>query len=158
MRQRPDGVTLVAIYQFVTAVFLLLGSCIILAFGIPVIFLAPAPFANPSDGLVLLLLLCLAMGALLAMGVASAVVGWGMLKQAPWARTGGILLGIPALLGFPVWTIAAVIVIVYLSSDEARAAFDVAPAAEVPTIGAPLPPPAASVEETREIEPEPRSE
>ena len=44
-----------------------------------------------------------------------------MLKE--WARIGAILLAIPALVVFPIWTVLALLIIVYLVGEEGRALF-----------------------------------
>lgn len=139
MRPRPTGVTLVAIYEFASAAFLLLGSCVVLFFAMPAVAFTTQPDRGPGGVIATLIVLLLTMGGTLVIGVASAVVGWGLLQLAPWARTGAIVLAIPALLGFPAWTVAAIIVIVYLVSDEARAAFGVASSSPWPP-AAPQPP------------------
>src|SRR5690606_37312839 len=62
-----------------------------------------------------------------------------------WSRIAGMVLAIPALLGFPVWTVAAIAVLVYLASGEGRAAFEQVPAPEerapVTSLAPPAPPP-----------------
>lgn len=124
--ERPSGVTLIALYEFATAAILLLMSCAILFFALPALMFTATTPAGVIRALVVLLLL---LGCGLAFSGASAVIGWGLFKMWPWARVGAMVLAIPALLGFPIWTVAAVIVLIYLGSNEGRAAFAAAEAA-----------------------------
>lgn len=146
--QRPSGVTLIAIYEFVTAAVLLICTCTVLVFAMPAAFFA---VGTPRDIFSTLIVLGGSVAVLFAFGVASAVVGWGLLQMQPWARIGAIALAIPALFGFPLWTIAAIVILVYLASAEGRAAFGVDAAAQpAPHPSAPSnPPPAPGTESSR---------
>ena len=118
--KRPEFVTLIAIYQFVTAGILFLLSCLILA----VLFPAIVFYVEASEGVFSAFILATAGLALfIGFGFASIVVGWGLLRMREWARLGAIVLGAFALIGFPIWTIVAILVLVYLTSSEAREAF-----------------------------------
>jgi len=139
---RPTGVTLIAVYEFVTAAVCLLATCVVLVFLTPaMLFTADRP-REAIGGLFFVLLL---FGFFLAFAIGSAVVGWGLLLQERWSRVGAMVLAIPALLGFPVWTVAAIAVLVYLASGEVRAAFQPVPAPEeaapVASLAPPAPPP-----------------
>lgn len=118
--QRPEFVTLIAIYQFVTAGILFLLSCLIPAIVFPAIFV----YIDVSEGVFTALLMATgALALFIGFGFASVVVGWGLLRMREWARMGSIVLGAFALIGFPIWTIVAILVLVYMTSDEARQAF-----------------------------------
>ncbi len=120
MRQRPDALILIAIYEFVTAAMLLIVSCIVLPIALLI-----TPFA--SNGFGQFIGRFLAIGASLTVvfgfAVASAIVGVGLLLLKEWARIGAILLAIPAIVFFPIWTVIAVLIIVYLAGEEGRALF-----------------------------------
>ena len=118
--KRPEYVTLIAIYQFVTAGILFLLSCLIPA----VLFPAIVFYVDASEGVFGGLAIATAGLALfIGFGFASVVVGWGLLRMREWARLGAIVLGAFALIGFPIWTIAAILVLVYLTSADAKNAF-----------------------------------
>jgi hypothetical protein len=118
--RRPEFVTLIAIYQFVTAGILLLLSCLVLAFMLPAIVV----FAPVAEGAFLALILAAsALALLLGFGFASIIVGWGLIRMREWARLGALVLALFALIGFPIWTIAGVLILIYLTTEDARAAF-----------------------------------
>jgi hypothetical protein len=154
-RTRPEFVTLIAIYQFATAAILLLLACLVTAMGIPLLFFMIADPGTIAVGFLWIAVLALAVGY----GVASVVVGWGLLKMREWARLGALVLAAFALIGFPIWTIVAILILVYLTSDEARQAFQQEGAAavdEFPTAAAyktepVMHEPTSPTEETREI-------
>lgn len=156
---RPTGVTLIAVYEFVTAAVFLLATCAVLVFLTPaMLFTANRP-GEALGGLFFVLLL---LGFFLAFAIGSAVVGWGLLLQEPWSRVGAMVLAIPALIAFPVWTVASIAVLVYLASGEGRAAFRRAPEESEPatTVTAPVSngPTDSPAEETREVRPEDRQQ
>jgi len=155
---RPTGVTLIAVYEFVTAAVCLLATCVVLVFLTPAMLFTAGRPREAIGGLFFVLLLfgfflAFAIGsAVVGWGLllqerwsGSAVVGWGLLLQERWSRVGAMVLAIPALLGFPVWTVAAIAVLVYLASGEGRAAFQPVPAPEeaapVASLAPPAPPP-----------------
>jgi hypothetical protein len=119
-RQRPEFVTLIAIYQFVTAGILLLMSCLIPAALFPFVVFNVDQTEGVFAGIVLG---SIALALLLGFGFASIIVGWGLLRMREWARLGAIVLAAFALVGFPIWTIVAILVLVYMTSEEARFAF-----------------------------------
>jgi hypothetical protein len=118
--RRPEFVTLIAVYQFITAAILFLLSCLIPVLVFPSIFV----YIDRSDEI--FLAIGVATGALaltVGFGLASIVVGYGLLRMRNWGRLGAIVLAAFALIGFPIWTVVAVLVLVYLTSTEAREAF-----------------------------------
>jgi hypothetical protein len=156
--RRPEFVTLVAVYQFVTAGILLLLSCLILAVLLPSIFV----FIPVEGALVTFIMASAVLALVLGFGFASLIVGWGLIRMREWARLGAIVLALFALIGFPIWTIAGILILLYLTSEEARNAFDrsrtgkptMSPDDEMATRAAyktePSPPPAStSIEQTR---------
>ncbi|ACZ39708.1 hypothetical protein [Sphaerobacter thermophilus] len=139
---RPTGVTLIALYEFSTAAVCLLATCVVLVFLTPAMLFTASRPSEAVGGLFFVLLL---FGFFLAFAIGSALVGWGLLLQERWSRIGAMVLAIPALLGFPVWTVAAIAVLVYLASGEGRAAFEQVSAPEerapVTSLAPPAPPP-----------------
>lgn len=118
--RRPEYVTLIAIYQFITAAILFLLSCMIPVVVYPMIF---SYIGGSEEIFVAMSLVTAALAMAVGFGFASIVVGYGLLRMKNWGRLGAIVLGAFALIGFPVWTIVAVLVLVYLTSDEARDVF-----------------------------------
>lgn len=113
--------TLIAVYQFITAAILFLLSCLIPILVFPSIFI----YIDSSDEI--FLAIGAATGALaltVGFGLASIVVGYGLLRMRNWGRLGAIVLAAFALIGFPIWTVVAILVLVYLTSDESREAFN----------------------------------
>ena len=119
---RPDGVTAIAVYYFLVAVFNLLGACAIIAFPMAAIIQENSgsdlyfPLVSLSFGLV----------ATLILAVLVIVAGWGLLRMASWARWLAIALAIISLLFFPIGTIIGAIIIWYLLKSNIREAFEAA--------------------------------
>lgn len=120
MRQRPDALILIAIYEFVMAAMLLIVACVVLPIALLV-----TPFASNGFGEFLgrFVVVGLLLSIVFGFGVASGIVGFGLLMLKEWARIGAILLAIPALIVFPIWTVLAILIIVYLAGEEGRALF-----------------------------------
>jgi hypothetical protein len=120
MRQRPDSLILIAVYELIMAAMLLIVSCVVLP-----IALLLTPFG--TDGLGEFLARFFFVGLLLAatfgIGVASGIVGIGLLLRKEWARVGAIALAIVALFGFPIWTVIGILILIYLLGEEGRAVF-----------------------------------
>jgi hypothetical protein len=45
------------------------------------------------------------------------------LRRREWARVGAIVLAIIGLIGFPIWTVIGILILVYLLGDDGRAQF-----------------------------------
>ncbi len=120
MRQRPDALILIAIYEFVMAAMLLIASCIVLPIALVI-----TPFTASSFGqfAARFALVGVSLTVVFGFAVASGIVGTGLLMLKEWARIGAILLAIPALVVFPIWTVLALLIIVYLVGEEGRALF-----------------------------------
>lgn len=120
MERRPDGVTVIAIYYFVTAIPALLSACFLV--GVPIsgvlrdigdevgIF-----FATSS-------IICLTL-LVAGSGILSLVTGWGLLKMADWGRWLALFLAVLSLFLFPLGTIIGGIIIWYLLQDDVQGAF-----------------------------------
>lgn len=120
--RRPDGVTLLAIWHFIVAVLFLLGVCAV-SIGLVAVWTSPGP---QNDAVVATLGILFAMFAIIVVGGAFAVVGWGLWQLSSWARAAAIVLAILQLPGFPIGTAIGVITLWYLFSDpDAKAAFGV---------------------------------
>ncbi|MEX2426136.1 MAG: hypothetical protein WD401_05155, partial [Thermomicrobiaceae bacterium] len=118
--RRPEFVTLIAVYQLVTAGILFLLSCMIPAVLFPSIIF----YVEASEGVFgAIAVATAALAFFIGFGVASVIVGWGLLRMREWARIGAIVLAAFALIGFPIWTIVGILVLVYMTSDDARNAF-----------------------------------
>ncbi len=120
MRQRPDALVLIAVYEFVMAAMLLIASCIVLPIALVI-----TPFTADTFGqfATRFALVGVSLTVVFGFAVASAIVGFGLLMLKEWARMGAILLAIPALAVFPIWTVLALLIIVYLVGEEGRALF-----------------------------------
>ena len=132
--KRPDGITIIAIIEFVLAAPFFLGALAILFFAIPAVFMyayTPHPMA------LLVPLLGLAIGALFsaAFGVLLVIAGVGMLNMRDWARIMTIILAILMLPGFPVGTLLGVVALWYLFQNEVKALFDQGGQVQAPAPG-----------------------
>jgi hypothetical protein len=120
MRQRPDALILIAVYEFVMAAMLLIAACVVLPIALLI-----TPFA--SDGfnefITRFAVVGVALTIVFGFGVASGIVGFGLLMLKEWARIGAILLAIPTLIVFPIWTVLSILIIAYLAGEEGRALF-----------------------------------
>jgi hypothetical protein len=118
--RRPEFVTLIAIYQFITAGILFLLACMLPSIVLPMMLF----YVGPAEGVAAsVVTVSLALALFLGFGFASIIVGWGLLRMREWARLGSIVLGAFSLIGFPIWTIVSILVLVYMTSEDARAAF-----------------------------------
>lgn len=118
---RPDNVTLIAIYYFVVGGLGLFGAlAIVLLAIVPVVLVVQDPVGlNVS-----LAALGLGMITAGAFGIASVVVGFGLLRLRSWARWAAIVLAILGLCGFPIGTVIGALILIYLLGDEARLVFE----------------------------------
>lgn len=120
--KRPDGVTLIAIWHFCVAVFMLLGLCAV-SVGLVAIWTSPGP---QQDAIVGSLAIMFAMFVIIVVGAIFAAVGWGLWQLADWARIGALVLAILQLPGFPVGTVIGALTLWYLLSDpDAKVAFGI---------------------------------
>ena len=120
MRPRPDALILIAIYEFVMAAMLLIAACVVLPIALLII-----PFASDGFGQFIrrFVVVGLVLTIVFGFGIASGIVGVGLLLLREWARIGAILLAIPALVVFPIWTVLAILILVYLAGEEGQALF-----------------------------------
>ncbi len=119
--KRPDGVTIIAIIEFVLAAPFFLGALAILFFAVPGVLMYtrhPMGVLAPLFGLAIGILFSAAFGVLFV------IAGVGMLSMRNWARIMTIVLAILMLPGFPVGTLLGVVALWYLFQDEVKALFD----------------------------------
>ncbi len=119
--KRPDGVTIIAIIEFVLAAPFFLGALAILFFAVPGVIMYtrhPMGLLAPLFGLAIGILFSAAFGVLFV------IAGIGMLSMRNWARIMTIILAILMLPGFPVGTLLGVVALWYLFQDEVKALFD----------------------------------
>jgi hypothetical protein len=119
--KRPDGVTLIAVYEFLIAIPGLIGLCGILVFAVPAILTGTEGIVDATAGL-----FALGIGLLLVGGgtLLSVIAGWGLLRMKGWARWLTIALAAFSLLAFPIGTIIGALIIWYLLKDEVTQAFE----------------------------------
>lgn len=120
-KARPDGVTVTAIYHFISGLpMVLLG----LMFLIIMMFM-PLVIQDSTAGLTISIIVLgfLFLFFLLSGGLAIAT-GVGLLQMKNWARWLAIIQALLALLNFPIGTIIGGLIIAYLFSDSTREAFE----------------------------------
>ena len=118
--KKPDLLILVAIWQFLSAFFLLIGLAAIAVFAFPE---ALGFRWGPADvgaifglSIAIFVLLCL-IGLSLAGGI-------GILKAKNWGRIISIINAILGLLNIPIGTAIGILVLIYLMKPEVREYFE----------------------------------
>ena len=121
--KRPDGVTIIAVYEFLSAIPGLIGICAILVFAVSGTLAGTEGIGDAAVVLAVLgcVLLLIGVGALV-----SVITGWGLLGMKGWARWLAIVLAALSLLAFPIGTIFGALIIWYLLKAEVREAFEAA--------------------------------
>jgi hypothetical protein len=141
MKQRSDGVTIIAIYQFIVAFLSLLGICGLLS--IPVIVAASTAAARAEGGplatAIVSTVMVIASGWIFLVGLANAVIGWGLWKQQEWGRIGTLVLAGFRLINIPLGTLIGGLIIWYLLREDVRQEFQPEPAEIEPTDAVPAP-------------------
>jgi hypothetical protein len=119
--QRPDGLTVISIWFYLSGAFFLLVTAIVvfmtLAFGIGTI-------AGEPDLVIPAALFGLISLAFMAISILNLVVGYGLWIQKPWARIGAMALAIVGLIFMPFGTIAGALTLWYLLKPEVSAVFE----------------------------------
>lgn len=64
------------------------------------------------------------LGIIVVLSLPGLLVGWGLIQQRPWARIGGIIMGIIQLFGFPIGTALGIYSLVVLFNQETIDAFE----------------------------------
>jgi hypothetical protein len=118
--QRPEGVTVIALYQFIAALGWFFLTVILVIYGlVPVSFLL--------DGIALyfsLATLILLTVIVFLAGVVNLWVGFGLWRLKNWARWATLALSLLRLVGFPVWTVIGGLSMAYLLTPQAQQAFE----------------------------------
>ena len=144
MKQRSEGVTIIAIYQFVVGFLSLLGVCGLLT--IPLIVGASTAAARAEGGplatAIVSTVMVVASGWLFLVGTANALIGWGLWKQQEWGRIGALVLAVLRLFNIPLGTVIGGLILWYLLREDIRREFQPQPAPlpSPPTPEAPPPP------------------
>jgi membrane-associated protease RseP (regulator of RpoE activity) len=118
--QRPESVTLIAVYQFISALPGLIIALAILVIALPAVLYAGLDRISLSAALFGLALAILFTGGL---GILSVFAGFGMLKMKEWARWITIVLAIFNLPVIPIGTLISVFILFYLFKPETRQMF-----------------------------------
>lgn len=124
--KRPDGVTIIAVYEFLSAIPSVLGICGYLGFALLGTFSGPEGSIGIAEVTVGLFALGIPVLLIGVGGVLAVITGWGLLGLKGWARWLAIVLAALSLLAFPIGTIIGVLIIWYLLKDEVRQAFEAA--------------------------------
>ncbi|MCD6289279.1 MAG: hypothetical protein J7M34_02155 [Anaerolineae bacterium] len=123
MKQRPDGVLIIALYHFAVGALALIGLCVLLS--IPVIVALAAGNDPNARNVVPIVGVFMVMGAglLFVVAIANLATGWGLWRMAEWGRVAAIVLSIFRLLNFPVGTVIGGLMIWYLLQQPVVEAF-----------------------------------
>ena len=120
--KRPDLLTLIAIWMFLSVFFVLIGMAAILIFAFPGVSIHVVYFdIGTVFGLsIALLTLLLTAGIGLAGGI-------GLLQGRNWGRIMCIVHSVLSLFAFPFGTVIGILVIIYLTKPEVRDYFEGSP-------------------------------
>ncbi len=118
--KRPDGVTIIAIADFLLAGLMTLGACAILMTMASIAATADGSGGEPA---IAVGFISIGLLATVASVVVSLLAGWGLWKLKEWGRWLTIVLAIISLLGFPIGTLIGGLVIWYLLKPEVALAF-----------------------------------
>jgi len=118
--KRPDLLTLVVAWQFISAFFAFIGVCVLAIFAFPEVI---GPLWGPAlTGVIFGL--SVAIVILLALIGISVAGGIGLLRGQEWGRVLSIVNAALNLFAFPFGTIIGVLVIIYLTKPEVTAYFN----------------------------------
>jgi hypothetical protein len=119
--KRPDGVTVIAVWYFVEAFFLLIGVCSLIAIPVSGIF---ADIGDSTGEFWAYFGVTCGVIWLLISGIALVLAGWGLLRMKQWARWLAFVLAIFGLFAFPIGTVIGAVIIWYLFKQDVREAFE----------------------------------
>ena len=143
--KKPDGVIMIAVYYMLSALVFLIGSCAVLFSLVTVVSVVYDPvgaaWAAFGIGVGLFFSLIFLIGSVMA--------AWGLLALKNWGRWAALVLAVPQLFGFPVFTIIGGLIIYYLVREDVVAAFNGQPPAVEPAL--PAVPEAVPVEPVDEV-------
>jgi len=116
--KRPDGVTLIAVLQFISGGLGILALMVMLIVGLVML-------AVPANGAMAILLMLFLCGLLIiACSLLSIAAGVGLLRLSNWARWVTIIMAILSLPAFPIGTVIGGLIIWYLLQDSVTALFE----------------------------------
>lgn len=113
--KRDDGVTLLAIYNFVLAGGILLG---VVALAIPAMITAVVGIVEDPGALIATFILSIIAFVLMLSCALVLATGYGLWTQKQWARIAAIALAILSLFAFPLGTVIGGATIWYLLKPE----------------------------------------
>ncbi len=118
--EREDGVTLIALYHFLLAGLVLLGT---IGLSIPTVITGIVGVVEDSDALIATFILGSLAMVTMVLSIILLVVGYGLWTQRQWARVAAIAIGMLSLFGFPIGTMIGGVTIWYLVKPEISAQF-----------------------------------
>ncbi len=127
--KRPDGVTVIAVWNFVQAFFLLVGACYLLAIPVSGVF---ADIGDSTGEFWAYFGVTCGVIWFFISGIALILAGWGLLRLKQWARWLTFVLAIFGLFAFPIGTVIGAVIIWYLLKGDVREAFEMAESAMLP--------------------------
>ncbi|MFL7892867.1 MAG: hypothetical protein AB8I56_12480 [Anaerolineales bacterium] len=127
--KRPDGVTAIAVWFFVDAIFMLFFACLLVAVPVSGVI---REINDPIGEFWAVFGLTCGVIFILVGGLLSVFAGWGLLRLKEWARWLAIILGIFSLFAFPIGTVIGALIIWYLLKADVRAAFELSDAEMLP--------------------------
>ena len=142
MRNRPDLLVLIAIWEFLTAFGALIGMAAIAIFAIPAVlgnwgygWGGMGDFGRAGDLGVAGAIFGLSIGILvLACFITLGVVGGiGLLSGKSWGRMIGIVHSALSIFWVPVGTVIGVLAIIYLTKDDVKQYFSPTPPTTLPS-------------------------
>ena len=119
--RRPEGVTILAMWYFLSA-----SVCVLGLGGLAIGLLGLWSNHGFHDVVFGTMGMLLAVVAVSMLAVAFALTAWGLWRLKPWARGASIVLAILQLILIPIGTIAGIAILTYLQRNpEAKAAFGI---------------------------------
>lgn len=130
-KQRPAGVTVLAILSFIQGIVAIVGGFLVAA------VLASVGGGGPETAA----FFAICSGVIILIGLIDFILGYGLWILAPWAWTVSVIFAILGLINFPIGTIISIIILIYLFKPEIKAVFGKGPPIAYPTpYGYPPPP------------------
>ena len=135
--KRPDGVTAIAVWFFVSAMLLLFMVCMLVAIPISGVI---TEINNPIGEFWVIFTVTCGVIFILVSGILSVLAGWGLLQLKQWARWLAFVLAIFTLFAFPIGTVIGALIIWYLLKEDVREAFDTVESEPLPEDVVPIEP------------------
>ena len=119
-RERPFGVTILAILYAIEGLYCLLAAFVVkwAMDLLPIDFAGLPMMGNMLDTVELCLMI-----VLIIIAIFYFLVALGMLKGQNWARRIGIILALIGLINIPIGTIISIIILIYLFKADVKAYF-----------------------------------